>query len=240
MPPSDTSRPDPQPAQQPATPDTEFKAPSPYLRLLIPAVAGTAVGLLLPRQLPTELRLLTGWIVFAAGYLLSAWWMMYHVSGDWIRQLARSEDNGRRMSHLLAALASLVSLAGVMSALSRASDLSKSGQHALELWLTGAAMLSVVLSWILIQTIYTLRYAHLYYDNGDNPEGGIDFPNTPEPDYLDFAYLSFTIGMTYQVSDTDITQKPMRMLLTGHALLSYVYGVVIIALSISVVGSLLS
>lgn len=98
-------------------------------------------------------------------------------------------------------------------------------------------MLSVALSWLLIQTVYTLRYAHLYYEK---PEGSVDFIQTPEPDYLDFAYLAFTIGMNYQVSDTNISQRPMRRLLLSHALLSYLYGVVIIALAINVVSGLLS
>lgn len=223
-----------------------LRPPNPFLRLIIPALLAALVTPLLPRHLPAELRLLTGWIVFAAGYLAMTWRLILQVSGDWIRSLARMEDNGRRLSNMLASLASLVSLGGVMSALSKATELSKNGQHALELWLTGAAILSVALSWLLIQTVFTLRYAHLYYDG---KEGGIVFPGLNdqedpqqkgEPDYLDFAYVAFTIGMTYQVSDTDINQKPMRLLLLGHSLLSYIYGVVIIALSISVVGSLLS
>jgi len=187
------------------------------------------------RVFPWELRVLIGWLVFAAAYLIMSWRLIYKVDGDWIRGLVRQEDNGRRASGVIAILTSLVSLAGVMFALSRASGLKD--QALLEGLLIGAALLSVALSWLLIQTIYTFRYAHLYYET---PEGGVKFPGTPEPDYLDFAYLAFTIGMTYQVSDTDLDQRPMRRLLTGHALISYVYGVVIIALAISAVSSLLS
>ena len=187
------------------------------------------------RAFPWELRALIGWLVFAASYLIMSWRLIYRVDGDWIRDLAQQEDNGRRASGAIAILTSVVSLAGVMFALSRASGLKN--QPLLEGLLIGSALLSVVLSWLLIQTIYTFRYAHLYYEA---PEGGVQFPATPEPDYLDFAYLAFTIGMTYQVSDTNLDQRPMRRLLTAHALISYVYGVVIIALAISVASSLLS
>ncbi|WP_161883059.1 DUF1345 domain-containing protein [Deinococcus alpinitundrae] len=224
-------------------------APPPSAHTLAPLRLGFAFGLgvlgwllsaFLPhreswRAFPWELRVLTGWLVFAASYLIMSWRLIYAVDGDWIRDLARQEDNGRRASGVIAILTSLVSLAGVMFALSRANGLKN--QPLLEGLLIGAALLSVALSWLLIQTIYTFRYAHLYYEP---PEGGVQFPATPEPDYLDFAYLAFTIGMTYQVSDTDLDQRPMRRLLTGHALISYVYGVVIIALAISAVSSLLS
>lgn len=213
-----------------------YPRPRPILHLLWPAALGAAASLLTP-QLPSELRLLTGWLTFSALYLLSTWRMLLSTQSQRIRELADLEDNGRRLSHLLVSAASLVSLGGVVMALHKASDLSKSGQHHLEAWLTGSAVLSVALSWLLIQTVYTLRYAHLYYEK---PEGSVDFIQTPEPDYLDFAYLAFTIGMTYQVSDTNISQRPMRRLLLSHALLSYLYGVVIIALAINVVSGLLS
>ena len=187
------------------------------------------------RAFPWELRVLSGWVVFAGSYLLSSWRLICSVDGGWIRELAQQEDNGKRASGAIAILTSLVSLAGVMFALSKANGLKD--QLLLEGLLIGAALLSVALSWLLIQTIYTFRYAHLYYEA---PEGGVQFPGTPEPDYLDFAYLAFTIGMTYQVSDTELDQRRMRRLLTGHALISYVYGVLIIALSINAASSLLS
>ncbi|AZI43462.1 DUF1345 domain-containing protein [Deinococcus psychrotolerans] len=187
------------------------------------------------QTLPWELRALVGWLVSAGTYLISSWRLIYSVNGDWIRQVAQQEDNGKRASGLIAVATSIISLAGVMFALSKAGSLKNQPLQA-EL-LIGAGLLSVALSWLVIQTVYLFRYAHLYYET---PEGGVQFPGTPEPDYLDFAYLSFTIGMTYQVSDTDLDQRPMRRLLTGHSLISYVYGVVIIALAISAVSSVLS
>lgn len=222
-----------------AMPPVRINAPQ---RLLLSFGLGLAVWALCAlvpypanwRSFPWELRALSGWLVFASTYLISSWRLIYSVNGDWIRQLAQQEDNGRRASGLIAVVTSIISLAGVMFALSKAGGLKN--QPLQEVLLIGSGLLSVALSWLVIQTVYLFRYAHLYYEA---PEGGVQFPGTPEPDYLDFAYLSFTIGMTYQVSDTDLDQRPMRRLLTGHSLISYVYGVVIIALAISAVSSVL-
>ncbi|MBV8982235.1 MAG: DUF1345 domain-containing protein, partial [Acidimicrobiia bacterium] len=91
-------------------------------------------------------------------------------------------------------------------------------------------------SWAVVHTVFTLRYASLYYANG----GGIDFNEDDKPNYRDFAYLALTIGMTYQVSDTDLQTKPIRHTAIRHALLSYVFGAVVVAMVINVVASLLN
>jgi uncharacterized membrane protein len=97
-------------------------------------------------------------------------------------------------------------------------------------------VVSVVLAWVVVHTIFTLRYARIYYGG---PDGGVDFNEKAAPDYADFAYLAFTIGMTFQVSDTDLTSKAMRRTALRHALISYLFGAVIIGLIINVVASLL-
>jgi uncharacterized membrane protein len=97
-------------------------------------------------------------------------------------------------------------------------------------------VVSVALTWGLVHTVFTLRYARTYYRP---PVGGIDFNEDDPPTYLDFAYLALTIAMTFQVSDTNLTTKSMRRIALAHALLSYLYGAVIIALVINVVSSLL-
>ena len=98
------------------------------------------------------------------------------------------------------------------------------------------ALAVVALSWVTVHTLYMLRYGDTYY--GD-PVGGIDFNDEEPPSYRDFAYVAFTIGMTFQVSDTSLTSKPMRRLALRHALLSFLFGSVILALTINVVASLL-
>jgi uncharacterized membrane protein len=102
--------------------------------------------------------------------------------------------------------------------------------------LTALAVLAVALSWAVVHSVFTLRYAHVYYSGG----GGIDFNEDADPDYRDFAYLALTIGMTFQVSDTDLTTKEIRRTATRHALLAYLFGAVIVAMAINVVASLLS
>jgi uncharacterized membrane protein len=98
-------------------------------------------------------------------------------------------------------------------------------------------VLTVVLAWGLVHTVFTLRYGDLYY--GD-PVGGIDFNENDLPDYRDFAYLALTIGMTFQVSDTNLQAKKIRRTAIRHALLSYAFGTVIVAITINIVASLLS
>jgi uncharacterized membrane protein len=111
------------------------------------------------------------------------------------------------------------------------------GAHgATKAYLLAIGLISVVLSWLCVHTVFTLNYARLYYQ--DEP-GGIDFNEPDRPDYRDFAYLAFTIGMTFQVSDTNLTTKPIRRTALRHALVSYLFGAVIIALVINIVASLL-
>jgi uncharacterized membrane protein len=108
---------------------------------------------------------------------------------------------------------------------------------ALQVALTVAALLTVVLSWTVVHTFFVLRYAHLYYATGEI--GGIEFPSTEHPCYRDFAYLGFTVGMTYQVSDTAVHDAKLRATVMRHALLSYVFGTAIVASTISVLSGLI-
>ena len=109
-----------------------------------------------------------------------------------------------------------------------------SRQH--EAYLITVGIVSVVLSWATVHTVFTLRYTRSHYQS---PEGGVDFNEKDPPAYLDFVYLAFTIGMTFQVSDTDLTTKRIRRIALLHALMSYLFGAVIVALAINIVASLL-
>jgi uncharacterized membrane protein len=101
--------------------------------------------------------------------------------------------------------------------------------------LAGVAVVSVALSWGLIHTLFTLRYASLYYWD---QEGGIDFNQDEPPRYSDFAYLAFTLGMTFQVSDTNLQSNDIRATALRHGLLSYVFGSVILATLINLIVGL--
>src|SRR4029450_4810440 len=98
---------------------------------------------------------------------------------------------------------------------------------------------TIAISWVIVHSVYTLRYADLFYRE---PEGGLDFKSGPDfqPDYHDFAYTAFTIGMTYQVSDTDVNRHEMRRTVLRHALLSFLFGAVILATTVNVIATLLN
>ncbi len=98
---------------------------------------------------------------------------------------------------------------------------------------------SVIFAWWMVHTVFTFRYAHVFYQKSSKNKftGGLEFPEEPEPDYLDFAYFSFVVGMTFQVSDIQITSKNLRRLCLLHGLVSFIFNTVIIALTISVISN---
>jgi uncharacterized membrane protein len=148
------------------------------------------------------------------------------------RTHASREDTSIRLSELIILSSGVALLAAVGLVLIRAGH-TAGGAKA---YLITLGVLSVALTWALVHTVFTLRYARTYYAI---PVGGVDFNEEDPPTYLDFAYLALTIGMTFQVSDTNLTSKRIRRIALAHALLSYVYGAVIVALVINVVSSLL-
>jgi uncharacterized membrane protein len=129
----------------------------------------------------------------------------------------------------------VVSSACVLSLAGMAAGLAKAQHSArwLEVVLTVMSVSAVVLAWGALHTMYTLRYAHLYYSD---PEGGIDFHDPEPPSYHDFAYLSFTIGMAFAVSDTDITDARVRRTVLRHSILAYLFGAVIVGVTINVMA----
>ncbi|MDT4936541.1 MAG: hypothetical protein QOG80_212 [Pseudonocardiales bacterium] len=144
---------------------------------------------------------------------------------------ATRENPGRAASDLIVLLAAVASLAAVGVVLSRANSATGSRQ----VLLAGLAVASVALSWFCVHSLFTLRYAQLYYTGND---GGVNFNQEARPRYLDFAYLAFTIGMTFQVSDTDLTTPAIRAAALRHALLSYLFGAVILASTINLIAGL--
>ncbi len=152
-----------------------------------------------------------------------------------IRIVASHEDESRAVVFGIVLVSTLCSLGGILLLLGNKGNwmLSKGVE-------TAIYIIGVTLSWVLLHTIFTYRYAHYYYGDhatqkGKNA-GGLEIPGEEHPDYLDFAYFSFVIGMTFQVSDIQITSKRIRRLVLLHGLLSFVFNTVIVALTINVVG----
>jgi uncharacterized membrane protein len=175
------------------------------------------------------LALLAGWDVGAALLLAWIWSDICRLDEQQTSRLASLEDPGRTLSDGVLLTASVASLGAVGQLLFHQGPggISDAGRAAL-------GVVSVVLSWGIVHTVYTLRYARIYYDE---PVGGIDFNEEEPPSYLDFAYLAFTIGMTFQVSDTNIRTKAMRAAALGHALWSYLFGTAIIAVTVNLLVS---
>ena len=172
------------------------------------------------------------WGAMALVTVLAVWIRIYNMDATDTKANAQDEDFSRPVADLVTLTASVVSLIAIGYVLLEAR--SRHGTDKALLLLLAIAV--VALSWATVHTLYTVRYGDLYYGH---PVGGIDFNEDDPPDYRDFGYLALTIGMTYQVSDTDLQNKTIRRTAMRHALLSFVFGAVIVALTINAVASLL-
>ena len=179
-----------------------------------------------------QAAILIGWDATAMGLVAWVWVAVAKLSADKTKSHASREDPSIRMSELIVLTCGVAMLAAVGLVLIQAGH----AVGGMKAYLIGLGVLSVGLSWGLVHTVFTLRYARASYAQ---PQGGIDFNESDPPTYLDFAYLALTIGMTFQVSDTNLTSKGIRRIALVHAMFSYLFGVVIIGLVINVVASLL-
>ncbi len=195
-------------------------------------VVGIAAGTLAAVLGFGPASLVVGWAGAALTYLLWVWIVVRRFDGEGTRAHALREDPTRSTSQLLLILASVASLVAVGVVLVQANQ-AKGVQADL---LAALAVTSVALSWFLVHTLFMLRYAVLYYSGAS--EGGIDFNQQEPPDYGDFAYLAFDLGMTFQVSDTTVTSSAIRRVVLRHCLLSYLFGSVILASLINLVAGL--
>jgi uncharacterized membrane protein len=211
----------------------EGKLPSARVQVSLAVLLGVvvAVPLTIVDRIPTAL--LSGWDVATIAYMLWVWRTVWPLDADATSRLAEHEDPTRAAADLLQLSAALASLVAVGFELVNAAQASGIAQDA-ELLL---GLGSVALSWSLVHTIFTLRYAQLYYTDED---GGIAFNEREPPAYADFAYVAFTIGMTFQVSDTALQTRTMRVAALRHALLSFVFVTGIVAATVNLAASLTS
>jgi uncharacterized membrane protein len=197
---------------------------------LIPGViAGVAVGL----ATRPSLGPLAGYDAAALFYVVRVWLYVWPLDGDRTAAIAVREDPMRASADVIVLAAAIASLGAVAVAIVQGHN---ARGHVQDVEM-GIGAGSVVVSWLLVHTIFALKYARLYYGA---TEGGVKFDGAKRPPYTDFAYLAFTIGMTFQVSDTDFQTSEFRRLALRHALLSYLFGAVILAASINVVAGLAS
>jgi uncharacterized membrane protein len=207
---------------------------TPQTEIMIAAVIGILAGLLWALFSTPGIAVLLGWDVAAIVYLVWVWASSWRLDSEQTKRRATKFDlQDVRLRDLILISAAIICLAAVVFVLARAGQSTGVDQ----VLRVSIGLLSIVLSWAILHTVYMLRYAHLYYRASKPP---IDFNTDTPPSYADFAYLAFTIGMTFQVSDTPLTSPALRRVTLRHALLSFVFSTGILAVAVNLVASISS
>ncbi|MFT3946212.1 MAG: DUF1345 domain-containing protein [Agriterribacter sp.] len=182
-------------------------------------------------------RIMIGWDVFCL-ILLTLYWISFYTSPHvQIRRQAAQDDPSRIIIFIIVLICSAASMLAIILLLTAKNETSTQ-----KAWHVPLALAGMILSWLAVHTIFTARYAHMYYgnrkDDQNTQEAGLDFPNDTAPDFIDFAYFSFVIGMTFQVSDVEISSKRIRRMVLLHGLISFAYNTIIVALTINIIAGL--
>ncbi|HZL16909.1 MAG TPA: DUF1345 domain-containing protein [Polyangia bacterium] len=198
-------------------------------RLSVALALGVGTALVIPARFGSALRAIAAWDVAATAMAALTWMLILRASADETRRRAAADDPGRHAVWGLVILASGFSLLATAVVLRQARAYSPEARD----WFVASCALAVVSAWVLTHSAYTLRYAHLYYRDDDEGEGGLAFPGKGHPAYLEFAYFSFTIGMCFQVSDVAVSSRQIRRAVLGHGLLSFLYNTAILATAVN-------
>ena len=205
---------------------TQFKRPpSGHLRLGIAVLAGVIACWVATFFLIFPMSLLVGLVFMAGLFVAASFAVLWPMSWKRTSANANREDFNPLLEETLVVTVALAGLVGIVVILLRGQDHERNAAAAL-------GLVGIFLSWAMLHLMYGARYAHLYYSD---PKGGIDFNSSDPPRYVDFLYMAFTLGMTYAVSDTNVSHTDIRAVVTRHALLSYVFGTVVLAAAINLV-----
>jgi uncharacterized membrane protein len=209
-------------------------------RIIAGLAAAGVVFVALRRHVLISTGAIASWDTFAFVVLVLAWLVIVRTPQARIRARATAQDVGRRVISLFVVVAASVALFAVGFLLGANRNVPQPHLTA-HLLLT---LSTVIFSWTLVHTVFGLHYAHVFYGDSDEPgqdrhAGGLDFPGQRPPNYFDFAYFAFVIGMTFQVSDVQITSRRLRRLSLLHSVLSFAFNTVILALLINTVSTLL-
>ncbi len=204
-----------------------------HIKLFAAAALGIVLFLAIPLE-PRITRALLAWNVAVGLYLVVAAYFVGRFDLGRVRRSAAEEDEGGAFILALTVAAAIASLAAIFVELGNAS-----GQRAGALSIT-LALSTVVLSWFFIQVIFAFHYAHEFYGEAkDGHRGGLTFPDDDLPEYWDFIYFAFVIGMTFQVSDVQVTSKSVRRLVVAHGVVSFFYNVAVLSLMVNIGGEFL-
>ena len=208
-------------------------------RLVLSVLLGILVNLVLPASIGEGTRLLAAFDLAALAFLGAVWIMMAGATTADMRRRSQIEDEGRYVVLALSAATAVAILLAIASELHDIRDQPAAGTG---LRVTLAAV-TILLAWFFMNTIFALHYAHFFYGDSDGPAGaetrGLAFPGRAEPDYWDFLYFSFVIGMTFQVSDVQIENHRLRRIALAHGVLAFLFNVVVLALTINIIAGLL-
>lgn len=210
----------------------------PVKRMLIGLLLVLVTWLLVRHgRLPALVQVLLLWDVFALSFIVTTWAIFFKQTTNHIRERARQEDGSRVFVFLLILAASFASMLTVLLLL-----LSKEAAAAGNAVFLPVTIGGMLFSWVMVHTIFALHYAYMYYDDAEgNPAvhaAGLDFPSEKKPDYIDFAYFAFVIGMTFQVSDVEISARSIRRLALVHGLLSFGLNTFVVALTVNLIAGL--
>lgn len=208
-------------------------------RLLIALAAALATFAALGGQASLMAHIFITWDCFSLCLLVLIWVRMIGARPQNVRRSAKLQDSSRTAIFVFVVISACASLLALGVLLATAKDLPKAKitEHVM------LSIITVLCSWILVHTVFALRYAHSFYGVGKKTptaaNEGLQFPGTNEPDYMDFAYFAFVIGMTCQVSDVQITSRSIRRLALAHGIVSFAFNTVILALTINIISGLL-
>jgi len=209
-----------------------------HRRLLTGAVCGAASYPLLPRSLGSQTRAVIAWDVGVVVFLALSAFLFATERAIRMRVDAERQQEGEWTVFWLTMAATGFSFAAIVGEFSNSKDL-PAAQKGLHVALVAATLL---VSWLMTHTTFAFRYAHEYYEappGAEKVDGGLEFPGEKQPDYLDFMYFSLVLGMTFQVSDVQITSRKFRRLATVHGLLSFLFNTIILALTVNIAAGLL-
>ncbi|HEY9290856.1 MAG TPA: DUF1345 domain-containing protein [Microlunatus sp.] len=204
-----------------------FLRASAAARLLSAIIVGAATGLLIGGLTGWPLGLLCGIAVMQLFFVAIGWLVLWPMTADATRTHARREDFRPLVDEIIVVACALAGLLGIILLLFLGTSRSREVAAAV-------ALGGVFLAWAALHLMYAVRYAHVYYQRS----GGIDFNSEEKPAYRDFFYFSYNLGMTYQVSDTSVSTSAIRVVVLRHCLLSYVFGVAILATTLNLVSSM--
>lgn len=209
-------------------------ATNPYLRLLL-SVTVSLISLYAfkPYEMETLTRIMICWNFFGITFLILSWVTFYKKDSNGIRKTAAEQDSGHLILFFILVVATIISLAAIILLLKSEQEWLLEKETVTVIYFTG-----VLISWFLHQTLYTIHYAHLYYNERNKEKKILLFPYTSEPDYMDFAYFAFTNGMTFQVSDVSVNSGNLRRLVLLQSITSFGFNTIIIALSVNAIVSL--